>query len=289
LQTESPSPILPAMTERATQVRRAPPRPLVLRLLPDRLRNSVAARFYRQQATRWLPLYERASLRFAPACTMELVPGDLVSDSIAFTGFHELGLSRHIVRTARRGGLLVDVGANLGYFSILWTSALPDNRCAAVEASPRNLGLLRRNLEHNGLTDRVVVHPVAAGKTPGALAFDLGPADQTGWGGLALAASPRTVEVEVARIDDLVGGDERVALLKIDVEGADTWVLEGCGRLLRQRQVEEVWYEQNKPRMSAIGVGEGEATEFLQSVGYEAHPVTDPHGMVVEWRAVPIA
>ena len=261
-------------------------RPLLLRALPDRLRVSVAARFYRPVPPRLAPLYGAATLAFAPRLTMELVPGDLVSDGIALTGIHELGLSRHLARLGRRGGLMVDVGANLGYFSLLWAAAAPGNRCVALEPSPRNVAILRRNVARNGLDAAIDVRALAAGAVAGMRPFDPGPAEQTGWGGLAPAPAPGTVQVEVAAIDDL-GVTGRVALLKIDTEGADTWVLRGCRRLLAAKAIDEIWYEQNLPRMRVLGIGAGEAADLLSSCGYVARPAGAASGDVTQWRAVP--
>jgi hypothetical protein len=44
-------------------------------------------------------------------------------------------------------------------------------------------------------------------------------------------------------------------------------------------------YEQNKPRLRQIGIQEGEAQSFLQSVGYRVQPMTDMD--IVDWMAVP--
>jgi len=217
---------------------------------------------------------------------MRLLPGDAVSDSIAFTGIYELELTRHLCDLARRGGTLIDVGANLGYFTLLWAAARTDNRCLAFEASPRNLGMLRDNVERNRLDAQVRVIPRAAGASPGALAFDVGPVDQTGWGGFSTAKALESITVEVVRVDETVDSCAPVALLKVDTEGADAWVLEGCDRLLRARAVREVWYEQNKPRMSALGIPADAAQTYLRSVGYAAAPVSDPGAEVVGWRAV---
>ena len=83
------------------------------------------ARFYRGRHADWLGLYESSCLRFAPDAAMQLVPGDVISDYIAFTGEYEPHLTRRVLALARHGGTLVDVGANLGYFALLWAAANP--------------------------------------------------------------------------------------------------------------------------------------------------------------------
>jgi FkbM family methyltransferase len=152
---------------------------------------------------------------------MELVPGDLISDAIAFTGMWELSLTRRIAGLARRGGTFVDVGANLGYYSLLWAAMNRENKVIAFEASPRNIDILRRNISRNGFESQIEVVPFAAGKVAGILPFMLGPSEQTGWGGFAAADAVGVVEVRVVRVDEIVSADDPIAVLKVDIEGAD--------------------------------------------------------------------
>jgi len=257
-----------------------------MEVLPDRLRALLVPRFRRHRDA-WLPLYRDAVLRFAPRHTLELVPGDVISDSIAFTGIWDLRLSRHLLLRARRGGVMIEVGANLGYFSVLWAAADANNRAIAFEASPRNVQLLRRNVARNDLGTRIEVIPCAAGRHAGSMSFDVGPPDQTGWGGLTTDAGGASVVVDVVRVDEAVEASGEIAFLKVDVEGADTWVLMGCERLLRERRIVEIWFEQNKPRMRALGIGAAEAGDFLRSVGYTSTPLGDPSADVVDWLATP--
>jgi FkbM family methyltransferase len=262
-------------------------RPLLLRILPDRLRVAAWARFYRHRHANWLPLYRGASLRHAPRASLELVPGDHISDCIAFTGVYEPALTRRVVALARRGGTMIDIGANLGYFSVLWAAGNPANQCVAFEASPRNVAILRRNVSRNGLDAQIEVVPLAAGAAAGKLQFDVGPAGETGWGGFAPAGAANTIEVDVVRVDERVTAASPIALLKVDIEGADTWALMGCERLLKNRLVQEIWYEQNKPRIRALGISLDAAQAYLRSVGYVPVARSDPAGELVEWSAVP--
>jgi FkbM family methyltransferase len=262
-------------------------RPVLLRLLPDRLRISVWARCYRQRRERWLGLYRDAELRYAPGVTMELVPGDVISDCIAFTGVYELGLTRRVMELAKITGTFVEIGANLGYFTLLWAAAHPENRCIVFEASPRNIDLLRRNVERNGLGSRIEIVPHAAGSAPGKLRFDLGPADQTGWGGFAPENAVGGIEVDVVRADSIVPTDKPIALLKVDVEGADAWALMGCEGLLTSRLVREIRFEQNKTRMKALGLPESASQDYLRSVGYVCEPLGEAGADLVDWRSLP--
>jgi FkbM family methyltransferase len=262
-------------------------RPLLLRLLPESLRLTAFYKFYRGKHDRYRGLYQSASLCSAPNVTMELVPGDHISDIIAFTGIYETHLTKRVADLARQGGVLIDVGANLGYFPLLWAALNRGNRCFAFEASPRNIPLLNRNVKLNGLESQIDILPVAAGKEDGTLRFNLGPTEQTGWGGFAVATAEGGVDVDVVRVDQAISCDKPIALLKVDIEGADAWALMGSERLLKTKAVREVWFEQNKPRMQELGIPLNAAQDFLSSMGYSSSPNGPTASDLVEWTAIP--
>ncbi|MDW8324031.1 MAG: FkbM family methyltransferase [Burkholderiales bacterium] len=227
-------------------------------------------------------------LTLAPGCRLAIVPGDIISDSLASSGVWEPELSARLCELARvGGGTLIEVGANIGYFTVLWAAAGADCRVIAFEPAWRNLQLLHHNVRRNGLAERVDILPIAAGRTLTLARFDPGPQAQTGWGGLVNDARAGTVCVAVAPLDALLPPTLQVAVLKIDVEGADTWVLEGCRRLLQERRVQRVFYEQNHPRMAALGVASNAAERLLTEVGYVTRPITPTDHEVVEWEAWP--
>jgi FkbM family methyltransferase len=264
-------------------------RPTLVRHLPMRLRGSAFHRIYLPNAgdRRWHSLFAGASLDLAPGITVDLLASDFMHAEIAFTGVYERLLSSRVAELGRKGGgLFADVGANIGYFSLIWAASNVINKALAFEAAPRCSKLLRRNIDRNNLSDRITAYDLALGRESGALPFDLGPHDRTGWGGVALEASDNTIDVPVKRLDDVIG-EVVINLLKIDVEGADTWVLMGAERHLRAKRIKQIWYEQNTPRQQRLGIQEDEAQSFLRSVGYRVQPMTDTRLDVVDWMAVP--
>jgi len=259
-------------------------RPLLARLLPNRLKQSLYPRWYHSRHAAWGGLFDVAPLALSPGITMHgLLPGDFISGSIAFNGFFELVLSRRIRRLAATGGLLVDVGANMGYFSLLWAGSHPSARAIAFEAAPRNVKLLENNVARNRLAGRITIVPKAASDQPGTLAFDPGPPEQTGWGGISPVFSPGTLVVPAVRLDQTLP-DAPIDVLKIDVEGADTLVLRGCEALLRARRIGMIFFEENRVRMEALGIAPGEAQTFLRDLGYTCVPFEARHQ---EWTAYP--
>jgi hypothetical protein len=109
----------------------------------------------------------------------------------------------------------------------------------------------------------------ALGKENAQLQFSLGPDDQTGWGGISLGKGDgKTITVPVVRLDEIFGSDTQINVLKVDIEGADTWAILGVEKLLRAKRIKHVYFEENASRMNLPGIKAGEAQAYLHSLGY---------------------
>jgi FkbM family methyltransferase len=145
-----------------------------------------------------------------------------------------LRMQRLLDRLVSPGATVVDVGANIGYNTVHAARlAGPRGRVVAVEPTPDNLEVLRRNVESAEL-DNVVVEPVAAGREAGVRAlFVRGARSAVNslFADSCYASVTDVLQVAVLPLDELVEGP--VDVVKIDVEGAELDVLEGMPRLLR--------------------------------------------------------
>ena len=133
-------------------------------------------------------------------------------------------------------GSWIDLGANIGTTAI--PAALAGAPCHAVEPEPANLTLLRRNIERNGVADRVAVHEAAAWHEAAELEFEIAPANLGDHrvrtaapdGGSAYGEAARaTVTVPARPVDALVdaGSLAGPVLVKVDVQGAEGQALAG--------------------------------------------------------------
>lgn len=208
-----------------------------------------------------------AELEFAPSCKLMLSPTDVGHQVILWTGLYELAVSRPMRSLARKGGLLVDVGANYGYYSTIWAAASAANRVVAYEADVENLSALRANIERNGLELQVRVEGKAVGRTDGIAFFRKGASGQTGQGNVMEQRREETASIPVVTLDSQFSG-QKIDVLKVDVEGADTWVLEGAGNLLQAKAIRHVFFEQLPERMAELGVDIDAAARLLTNKGY---------------------
>jgi len=129
-------------------------------------------------------------------------------------------------RLAPPGARVVDVGANIGYYLLLWESCVgPRGFVHCVEPDPDNLVELGRNVQGNRF-DNVPVHAAAAGSRDGTASLRRG---------INACVDPQgatDLSVPIRRLDSLIVGD--VDVLKIDVEGYEGEVLAGAVELLRR-------------------------------------------------------
>ena len=210
-------------------------------------------------------------LYFAPGCALhEVKATDLIGRAIAFSGVYEAKLSQRLSKLAKMGGHLVDVGANIGYFTHIWMTGAPGNTVTALEASPRVFPLLEKNIKVHPWADRVCLIPKAASNQSGTVTFDTGPEDQLGWGGINLESNVSGgISIPAERLDLLIPNGQPIAFLKIDVEGADPLVLLGAEGLLRRRQVRAGCFEVNKQRMAMLNLSVDPALQLLENCGYQ--------------------
>ena len=136
-------------------------------------------------------------------------------------------------------GLVVDVGAHTGLYTLAALAAADDVEVTAFEPVPSNVALLAENLALNGWSKRCTIRQAAVSDTSGTAEFHV-PLDDhpmsasletTGFRGLA----GELVEVEVISLDDALAG-QRLRIVKIDVEGFEDKVLEGASEILRLEQ-----------------------------------------------------
>ncbi len=142
-------------------------------------------------------------------------------------------LGRFATRHARRDGLILDVGANIGLSSILLARACPAATVLAFDPSPVNAAFLRRNAEANGAGNIQVVE-AAVSDGPGRLRVHLeGAWTHVVGRGHMLPGLP-SVEVPVTTIDAAARGRGRVDLVKVDTEGYEPHVLAGARAVLER-------------------------------------------------------
>lgn len=148
-------------------------------------------------------------------------------------GVYEPEVTAVFRRLLRPGMGVLDLGANIGYFTMLSAALVgPGGYVVAVEPNPRNVRLLEASRRANGF-DHVRVCQVAAGPEPGLLVLNTSHSNGTTAGLPTNDAALFGAEIVPAMpADSLVPPDRRIDLVKLDVEGAEFKALSGATALL---------------------------------------------------------
>jgi FkbM family methyltransferase len=155
---------------------------------------------------------------------------DVLDRYVYAFGVWEPNLTQWLTSTLRPGDVFIDVGANIGYFSILASRIVgPSGAVVAIEASPTTFELLTRNLARNNATNVRAVN-VAASDAPGTLRLFEGPAWNRGLANTVMSrGGTATVEVSAMPLPSILSESElgRARVIKVDVEGGEPAVMRG--------------------------------------------------------------
>jgi FkbM family methyltransferase len=188
------------------------------------------------------------TLRFRHGGTLQHGRGD--SPVFLFFEIFANGCYRRHLRLPP-SGRIVDIGANIGAFTLDCAFRYPDVRIDAYEPNAAAFHTLEANVAANGLRDRVRLYNEAVGAAPGTLRL---------WssdGNIAATAYPSAQEKQSPAADvpmtDLAAVIERagpVGLLKVDVEGAEADILEGGRAVLGD--VDQIVAEYHEARVAGV-------------------------------------
>jgi FkbM family methyltransferase len=191
----------------------------------------------------------------------------------------ERELSALFRRAVGPDSVVVDVGANFGYFTCLAGATIGprgSGRLFAIEPNPRLVELLRANIQINWSMCPIEVFPLAAGWRRGQAPLSV-PRDRAANASLSASAddSVDVVEVEVAPLDGIVPAGVRVDLLKIDVEGHETGVLLGAERVLAESPEILVVMEWSPGQTLEAGYDPRELAGLIADLGFSILPIGD--------------
>jgi FkbM family methyltransferase len=194
-----------------------------------------------------VPLYRALYRRVKPAGLVQVhVAGatlwvraddEGVARPLLLDGAFERDETALVTALLRPGMRVVDVGANVGYYTVLASRLVgPTGTVLAFEPEPENHALLVRNLAANGCRN-AHAFPVALAERAGVTQLHR---DRTNLGNPSMVGAnvpdpAGAVEVETATLDDVLGGrgEGPIDFMKIDVQGAEGLVLAGAARTLR--------------------------------------------------------
>jgi FkbM family methyltransferase len=185
-------------------------------------------------------------------------------------GIGEPEVQRALIEHLRPGMTFYDLGANIGFFSLMAARLVgPNGRVISFEADPEIASRLRENLSRNRL-DRAEVEQKAVWSEPTTVTFarvDPSTSPDRGLGHVSADhSSPGTITVDAVSLDHFTMSHPAPDFLKCDVEGAEVAVFEGAKKLLSTKRpilLVEMHSPENHRALLETFVHDGYATRNL--------------------------
>jgi FkbM family methyltransferase len=196
---------------------------------------------------------------------------------MAYKRHFEAGPIERLQEFVPNGSVVIDVGANVGFFSLRFARWVGSGEVISIEPEDQNYETLVRTLKREGLFGHVRALKAAAAATSGTMFLEINrlhPADHK------LSRDGTGVPIEAVRLDDLVHdkGALRPSLVKIDVQGAEMLVLQGAADILKL-SAPALFVELQEEGLKKFGTSVTAILDHLSQCGYEPHWLmrTGPH------------
>ena len=196
---------------------------------------------------------------------------EAVGCNIAAEGLYEVEVTESLWRLTESGDLAIDAGANIGYTtSIFGLRVGPKGTVHSFEPHPQVFESLKENValwKKDPRCGSFVLHEAALGRETGKALLHTSDWFRTNRGTAWIAetaeAAPnqQVIEVPIHNLDSLFGEHDSIGVLKMDVQGHELFILQGMTRLLQQRAVRDIVFEEEAPFPAP-------SHEFLKSFGY---------------------
>lgn len=207
---------------------------------------------------------------------MELGIIDVVQRTLLTEGKWDVDVEKLLRHYLKEGGVFLDIGANIGYFSLLASSLVGSSgKVIAIEPSLRALEIFTRNLRLNNYSN-ITLFSIGAGDISELKSLYLTTPNNIGASTLRKIEHPVGKEnIPVMRVGDLLETyNISPKVVKIDVEGAEFSVLKGMENILKEHHP-VVICELVEEYLQGFGVCMKDVLEWMEALGYRGYLVKD--------------
>ncbi|WP_434151418.1 FkbM family methyltransferase [Methylocaldum gracile subsp. desertum] len=194
-------------------------------------------------------------------------PGMTGATGNLYCGLHEFEDMAFVLHFLREEDLFVDVGANIGSYTVLAAGAV-GARTISIEPIEATFSSLLDNVRINGLDDRVRAMNLGVGAESGTLRFTQA-SDTTNHVASSADSEGDTIDVRIESLDSVLAG-ESPRLIKVDVEGFETEVIGGAEQTFSNPALIAVLMELNGSG-NRYGFDEDKLHQMVLEYGFESY------------------
>jgi FkbM family methyltransferase len=154
---------------------------------------------------------------------------------VMLDGYWEIWLTLFFARAVTPGMTVMDIGANLGYYTVLLGNAVgPSGHVIAIEPVPQTAALLKKTIALNGMEGWVrLITAAAVGPQTSAVEMYV-PENEPKNAAIIGTPIEGAIQVPAVSVDELTRGLSRLDLVKIDAEGAEMLIIDGMRETIKR-------------------------------------------------------
>lgn len=180
--------------------------------------------------------------------------------------------SSFIINNLKEGDVFVDVGANIGYFSML-AAQQKAGKVLAIEPIPKTYNMLNMNIKHNLFDNIIEPFNIALGSEERMAKFvtSLGPKNHVEYEVDKMQVNLPTIDVKVIKLDSLLKKRKeinRIDFIKVDIEGYEYNFLLGARKTIEAFKP-MIMMEIEEHRLAKYNVTAEKIYNFMNDLGYK--------------------
>jgi FkbM family methyltransferase len=176
-------------------------------------------------------------------------------------------------KQVKKGMTVLDIGAHIGYYTLVAANLVgEDGRVFAFEPHPHNFAVLEKNVRINGYKNVVLVQKAVSDKS-GHIKLFL--SEYGTLHSLSNQVGKKSIVVEAVTLDEFLGKDCKVDVVKVDVEGAEMLVLLGGDRIIKANDNLKIFTEFFPEALKRFGCPPSDYLDKLIAYGFKLWNIND--------------
>lgn len=191
-------------------------------------------------------------------------------------GFYEPLETELVKKEVKKGDVVLDIGANIGYYTLIAAKLVGENgKVFAFEPDPTNFAILKKNVELNGYKNVVLVQKAVSNKT-GKLKLYLSEDNLADHQIYDSHEDRQSIEIEATRLDDYFKNyNGKIDVIKMDIEGAEGGAIQGMYSLLQKNKNVKIITEFWPMGLKEFGVGPDEYLKSLIKHNFKLYHINE--------------
>jgi FkbM family methyltransferase len=206
-------------------------------------------------------------LQLLPDVRLRCYPDSYSAAAVLYCGLYDRDEMNFLLRYLRPEDSFLDIGANIGVYTLLAASKIKSGFIYSFEVLPKNYARLQENLKLNQF-DRVKTYEVAIADFTGEISLNLAEGDSMPF--ITSNANDKTIKVPTDTLDNLLKDRplDNLTLAKMDIEGAEILAFQGAKKMLLEQQRPYVWILEINNAVNNFGHQKQDVANLLKDYGY---------------------